>query len=245
MASAKKREGREASEGRVAIKFSDDKSVAVMVEVNSETDFVARNDEFIELVNNVADQAMANVDKAGDDHLIPSDVLDDTEVKALAGKLGENLGIGRVGALMADGGKIDDYIHPGDQLGVLIVLEGDASALDTGAASSLAHDLAMQIAAANPGFVRKEDVPQEVIDKEVEIYKAQMRNEGKPENILDKIAQGKVNKYFEENCLLQQEYVKEPKTKVSDRIKQAVEEAGGKLDVRSFLRFKVGEGSDS
>ncbi|MBD3167029.1 translation elongation factor Ts, partial [bacterium] len=141
--------------------------------------------------------------------------------------------------------RYDRQLHsPRRPVGVLLVLTGDADALGTGAASSLAHDLAMQIAAAGPGYVRREEVPQTIIDNEVEIYKNQMRNEGKPENILDKIAQGKVNKYFEENCLLQQEYVKEPKTKVSARIKEAEKDAGGSLDVRSFLRFKVGEGSD-
>jgi elongation factor Ts len=179
-------------------------------------------------------------DKAGDDNLIPVDEFDLEPVKELAGKIGENLGLARAGALT--GGFVTSYVHPGDQLGVLIQLTGEGATSDAG--KVLGRDLAMQAAAANPQYVSRDEVPDSVIEKEKEIYKTQMRNEGKPEEMLDKIATGKINKYFEEICLVDQPYVKEQKMKVKDRIGEAVKAAGAPIEVAAFLRFKVGEGAE-
>ncbi len=244
MAAAKKRAEKQASEGRIVIR-TDESGNAAMVEVNSETDFVARNSEFVAVVDGLAGQAIDLSDKADDTFLIPVDNFNIDDLKELSGKLGENLQFNRAGLISAgDAGMIESYIHPGDMLGVLVQLDGDSAAVKTDAAKTLAHDLALQIAAAAPEYVRREEVPQDRIDKEIEIYKNQMRNEGKPEAILDKIAMGKINKYYEESCLTEQLYVKEQKTKVSARISEAAKEAGGDLNVVRFLRFKVGEGNN-
>ncbi|MCB2200186.1 translation elongation factor Ts [bacterium] len=239
MASAAKRQGREANEGRVAVKISEDGKSAVIVEINSETDFVARNDEFIEMVDGYIAQAEGLADKAVDG-IIPVDAFDMTAVTALAGKLGENLTLRRAGCLKTDG-HIESYIHPGDMLGVLLELTGEGAGSD--AAKELAHDLTLQIAAAAPQYVNRDEVPADVIEKEKEIYVTQMKNEGKPDNIIDKIATGKLNKFFEEICLIDQIYVKESKMKVADRVKEAAKAAGSDIAVSSFLRFKVGEGA--
>lgn len=240
ISSAAKRAGREANEGRVAVLVEND-SKGAMVELNSETDFVSRNEEFIALTDKLVAEALANADNAGDDGLIQNDVLDTEAVTQLAGKIGENLGLARAGALT--GGYISSYIHPGDQLGVLLKLEGEGATTD--AAKELAHDLGMQIAAASPQFLTRDQVPADLVDKEKEIYISQMRNEGKPEEMLEKIALGKLNKFYEEICLIDQVYVKEQKIKVKNRIEEAVKAAGAPFEVKAFLRFKVGEGAQS
>ena len=239
MASAAKRQGREANEGRVGVKISDDGKTAVMVEINSETDFVARNEEFVALVDKYVEMAAGLGDKAVNG-IIPVEAFDMTALTELAGKIGENLTLRRGGYLTTEG-RLESYIHPGDMLGVLLELNGEGASSDAG--QELAHDLTLQIAAASPQYVTSDEVPAEVIEKEKEIYATQMRNEGKPENIIEKIATGKLNKFFEEICLVNQPYVKEPKMKVSDRIKEASNAAGAEVTVSRFLRFKVGEGA--
>lgn len=242
MSAAAKREGREASEGRVAIASNDDNTAFAMVEVNSETDFVARNSEFIDLTEHFAREALAMGDKADAKGLIDPDSFNQDPLKALSGKIGEKMELNNAAFFALDGaGLIDQYIHPGDQLGVLIQLGGDEAALGTDAARELAHDLAMQIAAASPQYVKRDEVPQDVIDKEIEIYKNKMRNEGKPEQMLDKIATGMLNKFYSEICLVDQEFVKESKTKVAAKVKEVSKEAGGELEVVRFVRFKVGD----
>jgi len=239
IASAAKRQGREANEGRVAIRLAEDGKSGVMVEINSETDFVARNEEFVSLVESYLDQAKSLAAKAVDG-LIPVEAFDLEPLTQLAGKLGENLTLRRA-ATITTSGRIERYIHPGDMLGVLLELNGPGTGSD--AAAELAHDLTLQIAAAAPRYVRREEVPAEVANSEKEIYASQMRNEGKPENMIDKIATGKLNKFFEEVCLIDQLYVKEQKMKVSQRIAEAVKAAGGEIEVTRFMRFKVGEGA--
>ncbi len=244
MAAAKKRVERETSEGRIAVKVSEDGTAGAIVEVNSETDFVARNSQFIELVNEYADRALENGESKAVDRMVPVDAFDLAKLQELSGKIGEKMTLRRAGFISSKGsGLIDRYVHPGDQLGTLIELGGDERALNSDAAKGLAHDLALQIAAATPQYVSRKEVPDDVIEREKEIYKAQMRNEGKPEAILDKIANGKLNKFFEDNCLLDQQNVKEMKQRISERIAEAAKESGGEIKVVSFLRFKVGEGT--
>ncbi len=242
MASAAKRAGRDAKEGRVAVVINDDKTEAAIIEINSETDFVARNEEFTKLMDRYSNDALTMGAKAVN-NLIPVEAFDLEELTGLAGRIGENLTFRRAGYIKAENGLVDSYMHPGDQLGVLIVLSGDADAVKSNEALELAHDLTLQIAAASPIFVRSEDVPADLIEKEKEIYRTQMLNEGKPANIVDRIAEGKINKYFEDVCLLNQINVKEAKQKISDRVAEAAKAAGGALKVDSFIRFKVGEGA--
>ncbi|MBS1261186.1 MAG: Elongation factor Ts [Calditrichaeota bacterium] len=241
IASAAKRAGREANEGRVAVRVNDDHTAGAIIEVNSETDFVARNAEFIQVTEEYADWAIANGDRAGDNGTIPAGAFDETKLKELAGKIGENLQIARAAYLTVPGGCVDAYVHPGDQLGVLLAASGEGVRGDAG--RELIHDLALQIAAAGPEYVTRDEVPAGVIEAEKEIYRTQMRNEGKPEQILDRIAEGKLNKYFEDVCLLDQMFVKESKKKVKDVIAETAKQAGA-IEVASFVRFKVGDTSD-
>jgi elongation factor Ts len=239
IAGAAKRAGRAANEGRVVVRLNDDYTAGALVEVNSETDFVARNDSFVSLAESFGDWAMSNGNLAGDDNLIPADKFDDTELKLLSGKLGEKMQISRSGYLKNDAGFVTSYIHPGDMLGVVVSLSGDAAKSDS--AKKLAHDLTLQIAAAGPQYVTQDQVPADVIEAEKEIYKTQMRNEGKPEEMLDRIATGKLNKFFGDICLENQIYVKDSKMKVKDVIAESAKEAGGAIAVDAFLRFKVGD----
>ncbi|MFH0883912.1 MAG: translation elongation factor Ts [bacterium] len=237
ISSAAKRAGRTANEGRIAVAINGDATKAAIVELNSETDFVAMNEEFIQLTNDLVAKALEKAVSADDNGLIPTNSFDLDPATQLAGKIGENIGLARAGAL--SGTFVDSYIHPGDLLGVLLLLVGDGAKTDAG--KVLAHDLTMQIAAASPQFVTRDQVPKEVAEKEKEIYKTQMRNEGKPEEMLEKISTGKLNKFYEEICLVDQVYVKEQKQKVRDRIAEAVKAAGAPIEVKAFLRFKVGE----
>jgi len=237
IAGASKRSGRVANEGRIGMLVAADKKTGAIIEINSETDFVAMNDEFAGLVKVYSDMALGMAGEAGEDNMIPVNKFNDVPLKELAGKIGENLGIARAAAL--SGSFVDSYMHLGDQLGVLIQLEGEGATSE--AARELAHDLSMQIAAASPLYVTREEVPADVIEKEKQIYMSQMRNEGKPEEMIEKIATGKLNKYFEESCLIDQVYVKEQKQKVKARVDEAVKAAGAPIEVKAFLRFKVGE----
>lgn len=241
MARAEKRAGREANEGRVAVLINEDHTAGTMVMINSETDFVARNEEFIGVVSHYVGEAMNIGAEKVENDLIPADAFDQNVLKELSGKIGENLTLNCASYVADANGFIDSYVHPGDQLGVLIVLTGEGVKSD--AAKALSHDLVLQIAAASPQFATSDQVPEEVIAKEKEIYAAQMRNEGKPEAIIEKIAMGKLNKFFEEICLVNQVYVKDSKMKVKDRIAEAAKEAGASLEVAKFVRFKIGEGN--
>ena len=236
---AAKRAGRSANEGRIVIRINDDHTAGALVGINSETDFVARNEKFVTLAESYGDWAIDNCDKVGDDSLFPSGTIDDSDLKELSGKLGEKMQIARAGCLTNTGGFVDSYIHPGDQLGVVISLTGAAATSDV--AKTLAHDLTLQIAASGPQFVTQDQVPESVIEAEKDIYKTQMRNEGKPEEMLEKIATGKLNKFFQEICLLNQLYIKDPKIKVKDVVATAAKEAEGEINVDAFLRFKVGD----
>ncbi len=242
MSAAKKRAEREASEGKVVFKISDDMKKAAIVEVNSETDFVARNEEFVSLAANIADQAFDKGPELAENNMIAPEKLDLSGLTHLSGKIGEKLVLNRAAYMEVTDGFIASYMHPGDQLGVLVVMSGDEAALKNEAAMDLAHDLGLQIAALSPRFVDSEEIPEEVKEQEKAIYKQQMKNEGKPDQIIEKIAEGKLRKFYEEVCLVNQMYVKEQKNSVTDRIKEAEKVAGGSLKVVKFIRFKVGEG---
>ncbi len=242
MSAAKKRAERVASEGKIVVKASDDGKKAAMVEINSETDFVARNDEFISVADALAQQVFDKGADQTENYLVDPAKLDRDALTQLSGKIGEKLVFNRAAYVEVEGDWfVDSYIHPGDQLGVLVVMGGDSEAVQTDAAKELAHDLGLQIAAVAPKYVKSDEIPADVIDAEKEIYMSQMRNEGKPEQILEKIAEGKLRKFYEDVCLLDQMYVKEQKSQVKDRVKEAEKAAGGKLDVVAFIRFKIGE----
>ena len=232
IAKAAKKSGRVAAEGLVECYISEDGKVGAAVEVNSETDFVAKNDEFRTFVMNVAKQVVEKNPKDVEELLSQEAIFEagKTVNEALIGKIatiGENLSIRRF-VRFESKGLLEKYIHGDGKIAVLInMTKGD---------KETAKDLCMQIAAARPEFVRREEVPQERVDKEMEILKAQAMNEGKPEQIAEKIVQGRVGKFYEEICLVDQVFVKDSSMKVSDLLKQK------DADVAEFVRLEKGEG---
>ena len=232
IAKAAKKSGRVAAEGLVEAYISEDGKVGAIVEVNSETDFVAKNEEFKTFVMNVAKQIVETNPKNVEELLNQQSIFEEgkTVNESLVGKIatiGENLSIRRF-ARFESKGLLEKYIHGDGKIAVLInMTKGD---------KELAKDLCMQIAAARPEFVKRDEVPQERVDKEMEILKVQAMNEGKPEQIAEKIVQGRVGKFYEEICLVDQVFVKDSSLKVSELLKQKDGEAV------EFARFEKGEG---
>ena len=232
IAKAAKKSGRVAAEGLVESYISEDGKIGAVVEVNSETDFVAKNEEFKTFVMNVAKQIVETNPKTVEELLAQEAKFEagKTVNEALVGKIatiGENLSIRRF-ARFESKGLLEKYIHGDGKIAVLINM--------TAGNKELAKDLCMQIAAARPEFVKREEVPQERIDKEMEILKVQAMNEGKPEQIAEKIVQGRVGKFYEEICLVDQVFVKDSSKKVSDLLKEK------NAEVVEFARFEKGEG---
>lgn len=225
---AAKKSSRVASEGVVMCKVAEDGNYGVVIEVNSETDFVARDSGFLEFASTVLNQAFANRD--ADVAQLGAAGLEDLR-QALVQKIGENINVRRISRLSFDDanqGIVESYVHSNNRIAVLIALRGGDE--------SLARDIAMHIAASNPLVVRAEDVPEDVLAKESEIYSAQARESGKPEEIVAKMIEGRLRKFVAEISLREQPFVKDPDTKVKDLLK----EAGA--DVVSFVRYEVGEG---
>ncbi len=242
LAKAGKREGRATSEGRIAIALSD--ATGAMVEVGCETDFVARTDEFgalgDALAQAVADDAGADAPEALLELSVDGEKLADRVIAAIA-KLGENVLVKRVARLSVDGdGVASGYVHAGGKLGVLVTLRSRASG---DAIEALGRDLAMHIAAADPSpeSVDREGVAEELIESERSIYRRQSEQEGKPEKVIDRIVQGRINKFLSEICLLEQRFVKDPDRSVGDLLGDVAKEVGEEIVVVGFRRFKLGE----
>ena len=232
IAKAAKKSGRVAAEGIVEAYISEDGKVGAIVEVNSETDFVAKNEEFKTFVMNVAKQVVEKNPKDVEDLLNQEATFEagKTVNEALVGKIatiGENLTIRRF-ARFESKGLLESYIHGDGKIAVLINMsKGD---------KEVAKDLCMQIAAARPEYLNEQSVPAERVEKEKEILKVQTMNEGKPEAIAEKIVQGRIRKFFEEICLVDQVFVKDSNMKVSELLKQK------DAEVAEFARFEKGEG---
>ena len=231
IAKAAKKSGRVAAEGMVEAYISEDGKVGAIVEVNSETDFVAKNQEFRTFVMDIAKQVVKNNPKTVEDLLQEPAIFEEgkTVNESLIGKIatiGENISIRRFARFETTDGLIEKYIHGDGKIAVLVNM--------TSGNKELAKDVCMQIAAARPEFVSREQVPVERLEKEKEILKAQTMNEGKPEAIAEKIVMGRINKFYEEICLVDQEFVKDPSQKVSNILKDA--------KVVEFARFETGEG---
>jgi elongation factor Ts len=236
MASAAKRAGRAADQGAVAVAISG--SVAAIVELNCETDFVAKGDEFKTAVATLATQAASDPSDLAAQAFGGSAELVDTAVKEMAARLGENISLGRVVRIDAGAGLIDTYVHRQEgrgTVGVIVVLSGvDPS---NAQAQEIAHDVALHAASAAPGWLRRDDVPQAVIDAEREVYENITRNEGKPEAAIAKIVEARLGGFFRDRCLLEQAFVKD--TKVS--IAQLVATLGADATVSAYARVKIGE----
>ncbi|MDO3385792.1 translation elongation factor Ts [Gilvimarinus sp. SDUM040013] len=220
---ASKKAGRTAADGVVAAKVADDNSYAVLVEVNSETDFVARDEGFLAFVNTVVEKAFA--DKQSDVAALMAGELESAR-ETLVQKIGENINVRRVNVV--EGGVVDAYVHSNNRIAAVVQLEGGNS--------ELARDVAMHVTAVNPQVVKPEDMPAEIVEKEKEIIKAQPDMEGKPEAIVEKMMMGRINKFLKEGSLIEQAFVKNPEVTVG----KLAAEAGA--SVSSFIRLEVGEG---
>ena len=220
---AAKKAGRTAADGVVALRTSGD--WGVVLEVNSETDFVARDAGFLAFVNRVADRAFA--ERGTDVAALMAGELEGAR-EALVQKIGENIAVRRLHAMQNPDGIIGSYVHSNNKIGVLVGLKGGTA--------ELARDVAMHIAASNPQFAAPSEVPADVIAKEREIFTAQAADSGKPAEIVAKMVEGKVRKYLAEISLSEQAFVKDPDTTVGKLLKQSGAQLTG------FVRFEVGEG---
>lgn len=232
-ASAAKRSDREAKEGVIMASVSEDRKRGVLAELNTETDFVARNESFMQFAQDVADAALRANPNSHEEFLLAKLANGATiseEVGAQTGRLGEKLEARRFEMLSEPNGFVTSYIHPGSKLGVLVAIAGSASA------SALGRDIAMQVAAMNPMAVDRTQISTAQIEKELEIYRTQARNEGKKEEFIDRIAKGKLEKYYQDFCLIEQSFIKDAAKTVTDLLK----EAGG-LKVTGFVRMQLGE----
>ena len=235
---AAKRADKLANEGLVVTKISDDKKQGSIVEVNCETDFVARSKEFVKLANDIID-AVFRTQPSSVDELLKKNSLLQEKISEALGKIGEKIEISRLVNEQAPKGVIIDYIHLGSKLGVLIKFDNVANASEE--LYTLGKDIAMQVAAMNPIAVYREEIPKEIIDKEIEIYKELALKEGKPEQIVEKIATGKLNKFYQENCLSEQSFIKDNSKSVNDLITEFNTNHHTEAKISRFHRFHLGD----
>ena len=236
-ASAAKRADRVAKEGVIATATSPDGKKAVIAEVNSETDFVARNESFVKFAQDIADAALGSNPNSHEEFMmvkLANGATISEEVGAQTGRIGEKIEARRFEMLDAGNGTVASYIHPGAKLGVLVAIGG----VNGDTAKSLGRDIAMQVAAMNPLGLNRESISADTVNREIEIYKTQMRNEGKKEEFIDRIAVGKLEKFYQDNCLLEQSFIKDASKTVTDLLK----EAGAGVTVTGFVRMQLGEG---
>lgn len=248
LAAAEKKAGRIAAEGICATNVSADGKVAAIVEVNSETDFVAKNDTFRSFVDAVAAQAATTNVTDIDAFLAEPWSLDASktvkeELASQIAVIGENMNIRRFEKIVTENGFVESYIHSGGRIGILVEME--ASVVND-AAKECAKNVAMQVAAMNPKYVDQSEVPAEYIEHEREILKVQAMNDpanaSKPENIIDKMLVGRLNKQLKEICLVDQAYVKDGDLTVGKYVESVAKELGATLKVKRFVRFETGEG---
>jgi elongation factor Ts len=235
---AAKRAEKSANEGVVLSKISDNGKTGVIVEVNCETDFVAKGDDFLNFANDVLD-AIIKTEPSTVEELFEKNPDLKTKHTDLLGKIGEKIEVSRFAIDKLDDGLVVDYIHPGSKLGVLASFEKAHQVKDDFFA--IGKDVAMQIAAMKPICTYREEVPKEIIDKEIEIYKEIARKEGKPENILEKIAAGRLNKFYQENCLVEQAYIKDNSKTVGDLIKEFNSKNKTEIRLKNFRRYHLSD----
>lgn len=241
LAKAGKRSGRETSEGGVSIAIAD--GAAAIVDVGCETDFVARTDDFISLGNSLANCVVADAGIGDVDGLLAAPLDGETvgdKVNAAISRLGENVVVKRVLRLGGNGGVAGGYVHAGGKLGVIVSLETAASG---GEVETLAKDVAMHVAAADPSpiAIDRDGVDAGMLESERTIFRNQALQSGKPEKVLDKIVEGRVNKYLSEICLVEQAYVKDPDRTVGELLRDVGKSVGSDITVGGYQRFKLGE----
>jgi len=232
VATAAKKSGRSASEGMIAQAISDDRSKGLLVEVNCETDFVAKNDDFVDFSNEIAKELLNN----------PSADFEEKRTEQVA-KIGENIKISRSETLAPEtSGLVESYVHTGAKVAVLLSVGSDSLEVHANElVVSMAKDICMHIAATSPVCVSRDEVPSELVEKEKEIAQAQA--EGKPPQAVEKIITGKLEKYYAGVSLLEQPFVKNPDQSIQQFVDEVGKEIGSQLKVEKFLRFQVGDNS--
>ncbi|CBH22954.1 translation elongation factor Ts [Salinibacter ruber] len=222
----------EADEGLVVTAVSDDGHAGAIVEINCETDFVARNEDFQSFAETAAERVLEETPddlEALESLPYEDDVTIEEELVALTGRIGEKLTIRRFDVLESEEGQIISYVHPGSKLGVLVEVHGDGEAEETG------RDVAMQVAALEPIAVTRDEVPDEVKEEEREVAREAAVNEGKPEHVIDNIVEGKLERFFEDHVLMEQAFVKDSSVSVKDMLDDA------DLSVARFTRYALGD----
>lgn len=249
LADLAKKAGRATNEGVIGSAVTDDAQTGVIIEVNCETDFVSRNEDFRSLVADLADHVLS-ADPAGVEAMLAQPFTGDTAltVEQFLGekvtRIGENMGVARFARFTVSTGHgvVSSYIHGVGNIGVLVECSaGSADAASSEVFRNFARDVAMQIAAASPISVSRDDIPADVVAHEIEIYRAQAAESGKPEPIQEKIAQGRLEKYYKEVCLLEQPFVKDPDISVGQLAERVSAEAGAPVTVVRFARFLLGD----
>lgn len=246
LAAASKKAGRAATEGMVTASLSSDAKKGVIVEINSETDFVAKNDKFQDFVKQVADHILQK-DPADMDALLAQPFAGDAS-KTVQGLLtesisviGENMQIRRFASFaVAGNGVVGSYIHAGGKIGVLV--EADFDGTSDERVAVCIKDVAMHVAAASPSYLQRSEVPSDVLEREKDIYRDKARQTGKPDNIIEKIIEGQVNKFYGDICLLEQAFVKDPDRSVQKYVADTGKELGGTITLKRFVKFVLGEG---
>lgn len=243
LAAAAKKSSRIAAEGLAMAYTNEDSSVGVAIEVNSETDFVAKNADFQAFVKLCAETVMKQKPASVEELLAAKTENGQTIEAALQEKIlviGENIKIRRFELLE---GVVASYVHAGGKIGVLVKFDvADKSVVSGEAFKTFAKDIAMQVAAASPAYLRREEVPAEVLEHEKKILKEQIVQGGAPEKVADKILEGKIGKYYKEVCLIDQPFVKDGHMSVADYAKNVSKELGTEIKIESFVRFEKGQG---
>ncbi len=234
-ATAQKRADKVAKEGIIITKVSNDNKLGIILEINCETDFVARGNDFVNFSSLTADVIIKN-QPATPEQLLQTNAHDNKNISAhlndLMAKIGEKIDVRRFTVMKTNDGHISGYTHLGNKIGVLVELNPD-----TDKAEQIGRDIAMQVAAMNPQFVSRDQIMIDVIQRELEIYRTQAKNEGKPDQVVEKIANGKLEKYYQEVCLTEQIFIKDS----GKTVKDVLSEAGNNLTLKKFERFHLGE----
>ena len=241
LAAVAKKAGRATNEGTVMALVSDDAKVGALVELNCETDFVGMNDKFKAYAERIAKAALAS--KPADLDGLKAAEFEGETVEAIVTDcihvMGENTQLARFAVVEA--GAVASYIHGGGKIGVLVTFDVDGIDATSEDFVHYGRDVAMQVAAVNPIAATREDVPDDVVEHEMGIYKAQAAESGKPENIQEKIATGRLEKFFKEQCLAEQEFVKNPDQTVNEYTAEVAKKLGGSIKITGFKRFQLGE----
>lgn len=243
LSNAAKKAGRDTSEGLVALKASDDNGKAAIVEIMCETDFVARGDDFKSFTSDIVGRVFDK--NPADDAALQALVGDD--LKQLIGTLGENMSVGRFCRMeVAGSGVVGSYIHSNGKIGVLV--EVSCQKAETAAKPELfdlAKNIAMQVAASNPAALDDESLDAELVEREREVFRKKTLEEGKPANIVEKIVEGRIKKFYQEVCLVNQAYIRDDKVTIKELVANTGKELGDELKVVQFFRIGLGEVADA